>query len=100
MRAARERIAVVAQAIATMEPVGALVRTAQRFLRAHKDGNVRAAEFGRIECITRGLLNGHVSSDSGNSQDAHLGRAQRHDQSYGVIRSSVGINQEERFHAA
>jgi hypothetical protein len=26
--------------------------------------------------------------------------AQRHDQGYGIIGSSVGINQEKRFHAA
>jgi hypothetical protein len=29
-----------------------------------------------------------------------VGRAQRHDQSDGVIGSGVGVNQEERFHAA
>ena len=90
----------VTQAIAAMEPVSALVRAIQGLLRAHENGNVRAAKFGGVECVARGLLNGYVSSDGGNRQHAYQGRAQRHDQGYGVVGSGVGINQEEWFHAA
>lgn len=90
----------VSQAIASMEPVRALVRAIQRFFRAHEDRHIRAAKFGGIKRVPRGLLNGNVSRDGRNRQHAHLGRAKRHDQSDGVIGSGVGINQEERFHAA
>jgi hypothetical protein len=83
-----------------MEPVGGLVRAVQWFFRAHEDGNFRAAEFRCVQSIARGLLNGNVSGNGSNRQDAHLGRAQRHDQGHGIIGSSIGINQEERFHAA
>ncbi len=100
VRSAPWRIAVVAQAIAAMEPVGALVRAIQRFFRTHEHGNIRAAEFCRVEGIACGLLDGNISGDRGNRQDAHLERTERHDQSYGVIGSRIGINQEERFHAA
>ena len=90
----------VTQAVASMEPVGALVWTIQWFLRAHENGNVRTAEFRGVECIARGLLDGNVSGNRGDGQHAHLGRTQRHDQGYGVIGSGVGVNQEKRFHAA
>ena len=90
----------VAQAIASMEPVSALVFAIQRFFRAHKNRNIRAAEFGGIKRVARGLLSGNVSGDCCNRQHTHLGRAQRHDQGNGVIGSGVRINQEERFHAA
>ncbi len=92
VRSARGRVAVIAQSIATVEPVRALVRAVHWFLRAHENGNVRAAEFRRVERIARGLLDGNISGNRRNRQDAHLGRAQRHDQSYGVIGSGVGIN--------
>lgn len=90
----------IAQAIAAMEPVGALVQPVQRFLRAHENGNVRAAKLRGVERVARGLLNGNITSNRGNRQHAHLRRAQRHDQSHGVIGSGIGVNQEERFHAA
>lgn len=90
----------VSQAIAAVEPVGGLVRSIQRFLRAHEHGNVRVAKFRRVQRIAGGLLNGDVSRDGGNRQHADLRRAQRHDQSDGVIGGGVGVNQEERFHSA
>ena len=90
----------IAQAIAAMEPMRALVRAVQWFFRAHKNGNVRATELRCVECIARGLLNGNVAGNRGDCQHAHGGRAQRHDQGHGVIGSGVGIDEEERFHAA
>jgi len=96
----RGRIAVVAQAIAAMEPVRALVRAIQGLFGTHEHGNLRAAEFRGVERIARGLLNGDVSRNCGNRQNTDLGRSQRHDQSNGVIGSRVGVNQEEWFHAA
>ena len=90
----------IAQAISAMEPVGALVRAVQWFFRARENGNVRATKFRGIKCIARGLLNGDVSGNGSNRQHAHLRRTQRHDQSHGIIRSRVGVNQEGRFHAA
>ena len=90
----------VTQAVAPMEPVGALVRAIQWLFRAHENGNVRAAKFRGIEGVARGLLNGNVSGNRGDCQHAHVTRTKRHDQSHGVIGSSVGINQEKRFHAA
>jgi len=84
----------VAQAIAAMEPVCALVRAMQGFFRAHEDRNVRAAKLRGVERIARGLLNGDVSGNCGNRQNTDLGRSQRHDQSHGVIGSGVGIDQE------
>ncbi len=78
----------------------ALVRAVQWFFRTHENGNIRAAEFRGIECIACGLLNGNVSRNRRYGQNAHIGGTKRHDQGYGVIGSGVGINQEERFHAA
>jgi hypothetical protein len=76
------------------------VRAVQWFFRAHEHGDFRAAEFRGVKSIARGLLNGDVSSDSSNRQNAHIRRPKRHDQGYGVIGSRVCINQEKRFHAA
>ncbi len=90
----------VSQAIAAVEPVRALVRAIQRLFRAHENRNIRAAEFRRIERVSRGLLNGNVSCNGGNRQHAHLRGSQRHDQGHGIIGSCVRVNQEERFHAA
>src|SRR5216683_3331955 len=92
--------AMITQAIAAMEPVRGLVRAMERFFRTRENGNIRAAKFGRVKRVARGLLNGDVSCNRGNRQHAHLGRTQGHDQSNGVVGSGVGINQEERFHAA
>ena len=90
----------VTQAVAPMEPVGALVRAIQWLFRAHENGNVRAAKFGRVERIARGLLDGDVASNGGDRQDTHLGRTKGHDQGYGVVGSGVSIDQEAWFHAA
>ena len=90
----------VAQSIAAVKPVSALVRAVQRFFRSHENGNVRAAQFRGVKCIASGLLDGNVSSNGGDGQHTHAWGAERHDQSYGVIGSGVGVNQEEGFHAA
>ncbi len=100
VRLARKRVVVVAQAVAAMEPVRALVRTIQRFFRAHEHGNIGAAQLRGVERIAGGLLNSNVSRNRGNGDHAHRGGTQCHDQGHGVIGSSVGIDQEERFHAA
>ena len=83
-----------------MEPVRALVRAMQRFFRAHEDRNVHATKLRGVERIACGLLNGHVSCNRGNCQNADSRRAEGHDQGYGVIGSGVGIDQKKRFHAA
>jgi hypothetical protein len=49
--AARRCIAVIAESVAPVEPVGADVVAAQRFFRAREYGNLRAAQLGGIERI-------------------------------------------------
>ena len=90
----------VAQAIAAMKPVSAFVLAIQRFFCAHENRNVCAAQFRSVKRVSRSLLNINISRDSGNRQQANLGRSQRHNQGHGVIGSRVRVNQEERFHAA
>ncbi len=63
----------IAQAVAAMEPVRALVRAVQWFFRAHENGDGRAAEFRRVECIARGLLNGNVTRNRSYGQNADVG---------------------------
>ncbi len=84
----------VSQAIAAMEPVRALVCAIQGLFRAHEDWHVRATKFRRVERIACGLLNGNISCNRGNRQNADSRRTEGHDQSHGVIGSSVGVDQE------
>ena len=100
VRLARRRVAVISQTVAAMEPMRAFVRAVQWFLRAHEDRNVRAAKFRCVQGVPRSLLHGNISRHRGDCQHTHRRRAQRHDQGYGIIGSRVGVNQEERFHAA
>jgi len=91
---------VIAQAIAAMEPVRALVFALQRFFGTQENGNIRSAEFRRVQGIPRSLLYGHISRHRGDRQNGNIGRTKRHDQGHGIIGSRIGVNQEERFHAA
>src|SRR5260370_6956389 len=77
-RLARRRVAVVSQAIAAMEPVRGLVRAMERFLRTRENGNIRAAKFGRVKRVARGLLNGDVSCNRGNRSEEHTSELQSH----------------------
>lgn len=98
--AGRGGVPMVAQTVAAMEPVRGFVFAMQRLFRADENRNIRAAELRRVERIARGLLHSNVAGDGGNRQHANLLRAQRHDQSHGVVRGRIGINQEVPFHAA
>src|SRR6202521_2506476 len=93
-------IAVITQSVAAVEPVSAFVRARERLFSAGIDRNVRAAELGGVERVSRGLQHRHISGDRGDGQHAHGGRAESHDECNGVVGSSIGIDQEERLHAA
>ena len=92
-------VAVIAEAVAPVKPGSAYMRALQWMLRAGKHGDVRITELRRIERITAGLMNIHVSRNGGDGKNLNVGRAKRHDQSNGVVGSSVGINQERKLHA-
>lgn len=74
------------------------MRVLQWMLRAGKHGDVGLTEFRCVERIAAGSVNIHVSRNGGNGENLNVGRAQRHDQRNGVVGSSVGINQERKFH--
>jgi hypothetical protein len=90
----------ITQAIPAMKPVRALVFTLERLFGTQENWNIRSEEFRRVQGIPRGLFYGNIASHRGDCQNGNIGRTKRHDQSYGIIRSSVRVNQEERFHAA
>jgi hypothetical protein len=62
------------------------------------DWDLRSTKFNRIERVTRGLLNVDISGDCRDRHNAHFGSAESHDESYGVIRGNVGIDQEGTQH--
>ncbi len=74
------------------------MRTKQRFFRARADGDIRAAQFHRIERIARRLLQLYVPGNDRDCGHASIGRAQSHDERDSVIRRSVGINQKGAGH--
>jgi hypothetical protein len=57
------------------------------------------AKLYRIDRITGGLMDIHVSRNGGDGQNLNLGRAQRHDQRNCIIGSCIGVNQKWKFHA-
>ena len=69
----------VAQAVASMKPVGALMFTSQRFLGTHINGSLRTAEFRSVERIPRRLLHTDIPGHYCDRANVHIRRAQRHD---------------------
>src|SRR5277367_693195 len=83
--AAWRRVAVIAQAVASVKPCGAYMRALQRLFRAYEHWHARIAKLRRVERVPGGLLNIHISRNGGDGQHLNLWRAQRHDERYGVI---------------
>jgi len=77
----------------------AYMRALQRFFRACKHRHFRIAKLRRIDRITAGLMDIHVSRNRGDGHNLNKGRAQRHDQRNCIIGSRVGVNQKWKFHA-
>ena len=90
----------VTQTVTSVEPVRALMFALERLLCSDKNGNVGATEFGSIQGVSHCLLSGHVAGDDGNRENANVWRSKRHDESNGIVRCSVGVDEERGFHAA
>jgi len=73
--------------------------TLEWLFRSCKHRHFRIAKLRRIERITAGLMDIHISRNGSDGQNLYLGRAQRHDQRNGIIGSCIGINQKWTFHA-
>ena len=97
--AAWGRVAVIAEAIAAVKPVGRGVCSLEWFFRAYKHRHLRATKFRGVKSVAGGLLNMHVSRDRGDGQNLDLRGAQRHDQGDSVVGGCVGIDEEFGFHA-
>ena len=89
----------IAQAIVAVKPRSVQMRAIQWLLSANKHRHFRIAKLRRIERITAGLLNIHVSGNGRDGKNLNMRRAQRHDQCNGIIGSRIGINQKWKFHA-
>ena len=75
------------------------MRALQWLFRARKHRHLRIAKLRRIDRITAGLMDIHVSRNRGDGQNLNLGRAQRHNQRNCIIGSCIGVNQKWKFHA-
>jgi len=57
------------------------------------NGNVGVAQFGRYKGVSHALDQRDVAAHNRNGRHLHLGMAQGHQQSYGIVRSRIRINQ-------
>src|SRR5215469_9762478 len=89
----RLRVVVLPQAVTAMEPDGTLMLAQQRSRGSPVNRNVGSAEFNRVKRVASGLLDFDIAGHSGDGSDAHLRSTQSHDESYGVIRCGIGIDQ-------
>ena len=93
-RAARRRIAAIAEAVAAVKPVRVLVRAQQRRGGADEDGDVDAGDLGGQQRVARRLFDADVAGDNGQPQHAHVGRGKRHQDRDGVVGGGVGVDEE------
>jgi hypothetical protein len=56
------------------------------------------AEFNRIKRVPSGLLNSDISSDRRDGDDPDFWGTESHDESDGIIRGNVGVDQEGARH--
>ena len=91
---ARRRVAVVAEAVPPMEPMGMLVRPDQRRGGADEDWRVRAGDLGGQQRVPRRLLDGDIAGDGRQRQDAHVRRGKRHQDGDGVVGGGVSVDEE------
>jgi hypothetical protein len=68
---------VVSEAIAAVKPGRILIGTQKRFVGTGVDRDICAAEFYRVEGVSSRLLNGNVSGDGGDRDDAYVSAARR-----------------------
>ena len=103
-RAARRRIAAVAEPVAAVEPMRVVERAHQRRGRADEDGDVDAGDLGGQQRVAGRLFDADVAGDDGQPEHAHVGRGERHQDRDGVVGSGVGVDEEiahgtDRSHA-
>jgi len=91
---------VITQAVATMKPTGVLMGAEERLGSAPVDRDSSSAEFDRLEGISRCLLEIDVARNRGDGSNADVRGAESHDESDGVIRSRVRIDQEAARHSS
>ena len=89
----------ITQTILAVKPIRALMLAPQRLFRPDKHGNIRTAKFGGVQRISRRLPHADISGDRRNPEHPNMRRAQRHDQSHGVVRGGIRVD-EEGFHVA
>src|SRR3954447_16171649 len=91
-------IAVLSEAVFTVEPVGDREFAKERRGGASKNRNFRVADFSRVERVVRGLRDRNIPGDDGYRCYANFFRTKRHDQGYGVVGSGVGVDEEGARH--
>ena len=93
--ARRRRIAVIAQAVLSVEPFGVRVLAPERARRTAIDRHVRAAKLGHVERVSGGLLHRHVPGHRGDGAHANIReRASAMIKRDGIVRRGVGVDQE------
>jgi hypothetical protein len=91
-------VAVIAEAIFAVEPVGSSEFSQQRRFRPSVDRHIGAAQLRAVERVAGGLRGWDIAGDHGDSGDADFLGAQRHNECHGVIGSGIGIDQERSWH--
>src|SRR4029077_3357439 len=86
-------VSMIAESIRAVEPIRYLKLTEQRTFRARIYGHVDVAQFDREQSIAGSLCNRNVSRNHGYGGDANFGRAQRHNERHGVVRSCVSVDE-------
>src|SRR5438309_1905035 len=79
-RAAPRSIALVAEPVLAMEPLGVGVLAPEGFGGARIHGRVRTAELRDVQCIAGRLNYRHVARDHRDGGHVDVWRAQRHDE--------------------
>jgi hypothetical protein len=94
----RSGIVMITQTVTPMKPGCVLVASEKRLFRTCIHRDIRAAEFGCVECVSSRLLHWNVTGNDGDCGDANVRRAQRHDESDCVIGGRVCIDQKLARH--
>lgn len=85
-RSARgRRITAIAEAVAAVEPVCAVMRAGEWFFGAGENGDGGIAELGGVQGVGGGLGYRDVAGDGGDGENVDVGIAESHDEGDGVV---------------
>jgi hypothetical protein len=95
--AMRGNVTAVGQAVFTVEPVGRGMGADERFSGADTDRRSGVTEFGNIEGVPRGLVDGDVACDGSDGADVDVRMAESHDERDGVVGGGIGVDEKREF---